>query len=138
MAHHHHAIVWIDHREARVFSFNADDVDKLVVHPQHPHLHLHHKANSIGDGRAAPDPAYFEQVAKAMDEAGEILLTGPANAKFELKKYIERQMPLLIKKIVGVETVDHPTDGALTDHARRYFAAADRMRPQLAQGPTGR
>jgi hypothetical protein len=31
-------------------------------------------------------------------------------------------------KIVGVETVDHPTDGQLVAHARRYFHAADRMR----------
>ena len=48
MSAHYHAVVWIDHREARVFHFNASDADKLVVHPDHPTRHLHHKANCIG------------------------------------------------------------------------------------------
>jgi len=130
MPNHYHAVVWIDHHEARIFKFSPTEADKLVVHPQNPHLHLHHKANSIGDGRAAPDPAYFDQVANALDEAGEVLIAGPANAKLELKQYIERHRPQLAKKIVGLEAVDHPTDGELTAHARRYFTAADRMRSQ--------
>ena len=29
----------------------------------------------------------------------------------------------------GVETVDHPTDGALIGYARKYFKASDRMMP---------
>ena len=130
MPSHYHAVVWIDHHEARIFAFTATEADKLVVHSQNPHLHLHHKANSIGDGRAIADPAYFDQVANAIEKAGEVLIAGPANAKFELKHYIERHRPQLVKKIVGIETVDHPTDGALTAHARRYFVGADRMRPQ--------
>ena len=28
---HYHAVVWIDHREARVFHFSPTEVDKLVV-----------------------------------------------------------------------------------------------------------
>jgi hypothetical protein len=32
--------------------------------------------------------------------------------------------------IVGAETVDHPRDGELVAHARRYFKAEDRMLPQ--------
>ena len=28
-----------------------------------------------------------------------------------------------------VETMDHPTDGQLLEHARRFFRAADRMLP---------
>ncbi len=130
MTVHYHAVVWIDHHEARIFKFSATEADKLVVHAQNPHLHLHHKASAIGDGRAAADPAYFDRVANAIEETHEILIAGPANAKHELQHYIEKHRPQLAKKIVGVETVDHPTDGALTDHARRYFAAADRMRPQ--------
>jgi hypothetical protein len=50
MSEHSHAVVWIDHREARVLQFNAAE--------------------------------------------------------------------------------DHPTDGELVAHARRYFRAADRMTPQ--------
>lgn len=31
-------------------------------------------------------------------------------------------------KVIGVETVDHPTDGQVLAYARRYFRAADQMR----------
>ena len=30
MQGHFHAVVWIDHRQARIFHFNATDADKLV------------------------------------------------------------------------------------------------------------
>ena len=33
------------------------------------------------------------------------------------------------KLIVGVETVDHPSDPQLVAHAKNYFMAADRMWP---------
>ena len=58
MSGHYHAIVWIDHREARVFHFNVADVDQLVLHPHNPTRHIHHKANSIGSGHAAEDQAF--------------------------------------------------------------------------------
>ena len=31
------------------------------------------------------------------------------------------------EKVVGVETVDHPSDGQLVAYARKYFVAKDRM-----------
>jgi len=69
-------------------------------------------------------------VVKAVGSAGSILITGPANAKHELVKHIQRHDPQLMARVAAVETLDHPTDGALLDHARRYFKAADRMLPQ--------
>jgi hypothetical protein len=36
----------------------------------------------------------------------------------------------LMNVIVGVETIDHPSDRELVAHARRYFKAEDRMLPQ--------
>ena len=35
----------------------------------------------------------------------------------------------VFNKIIGVETVDHPSDEQLVVYARKYFVAADRMRP---------
>ena len=35
-----------------------------------------------------------------------------------------------MQKIVGVETVDHPSDAQLVAYARQYFKAEDRMLPQ--------
>jgi hypothetical protein len=58
-----------------------------------------------------------------------VLITGPANAKLELIKHIHQHDPALMKKIVGVETVDHPSDGQLVAYARRYMPATDHMQP---------
>ena len=119
MAKHFHAILWIDHREARVFHFNAAQTERLLVRADHPTRHLHHKAGAIGSGHAAEDQEFYERVTSS----------NPANAKTELMKYIARCAPEVRARIASVETVDHPTDGQLVDHARRYFWA-DHQAPQ--------
>jgi stalled ribosome rescue protein Dom34 len=130
--HHYHAVIWIDHREARVFHFGPADVEQLVLRPDDPTRHIHHKANSIGSGHAAEDHAYLQAVVDAIADAGEVLITGPANAKTELVKHIHRHRPPLMSAVVGVETVDHPSDAQLVAYARKYFKAADRMLPQAS------
>jgi hypothetical protein len=127
--HHYHAAIWIDHREARVFHFNPTDVETLVLRPDDPTRHIHHKANSIGSGHAATSPDYLREVAESVADAGAILITGPANAKTELVEYIHLHDPRLEKAIAGVEAVDHPSDAQLVAYARKYLAATDRMQP---------
>jgi stalled ribosome rescue protein Dom34 len=129
-AHHDHAVVWIDHREARVFHFTPTDVERLVLHPDHPTLHLHHMANSLGNGHAAEDRAYLEAVAQSIANAGAVLIAGPGNAKTELVKHVHEHSPKLMS-LIGVETVDHPSDAQLVAYARKYFTARDRMLPQM-------
>lgn len=126
---HYHAAIWIDHREARVFHFNPTDVATLVLHPDKPTRHIHHKANSIGSGHASTSPDYLRAVADSVMDAGAVLITGPANAKTELVEYIHRHDPKLAKMIAGVETVDHPSDAQLVAYARKYLTATDRMVP---------
>ena len=123
MAAHYHAVVWIDHREARIFHFNAEEAERSLVHADRPTRHLHHKAGVIGSGHAPEDQDFFERVVTSVGDAGIILIIGPANAKTELVKHIKRCAPEVGTKIAAVETVDHPTDGQLLDHARRYFWA---------------
>jgi stalled ribosome rescue protein Dom34 len=129
-SHHHHAVIWIDHREARVFHFNPTETERLVVHPEHPTKHIHHKANCIGSGHAAEDHEYLQAVVQAVADAGAVLITGPANAKTELVKHIHKNAPSMLTRVAGVETVDHPSDAALVAYARKYFIAADRMQTQ--------
>ncbi|MEQ1715054.1 MAG: translational machinery protein [Hyphomicrobium sp.] len=131
MTAHYHAIVWIDHREARVFHFNVSDVDTLVLHAHNPKKHLHHKGNTIGSGHAGVDHAFLGEVAEALADAGAVLITGPGSAKTDLKKHIESHMPALHKKIAGVETADHPSDGELVAHARKYFKADHQLPPRV-------
>ena len=126
---HHHAIVWMDSREAHVFRFNTEDVDGQRIKAHSPFRKVHHKAGVIGAGHVHLDHAYFDDIAKALDGAPEWLLTGPGGAKDEMSSYLRTLKYGLQEKLVGVETVDHPTDGQLVDHARRFFKAVDRMRP---------
>lgn len=121
------AAIWIDHREARVFHFSPTEVETLVLHPDNPTQHIHHKANSVGSGHATTSSDYLRSVAESVSDAGSILITGPANAKTELAGYIRQQDPKLAKVIAGVETVDHPSDAQLVAYARKYLAATDRM-----------
>jgi stalled ribosome rescue protein Dom34 len=64
---------------------------------------------------------------KLLEGAREILVVGPGTAKLELIKYIHRHHRDLEARVVGVETVDHPSDGQLLGYARHYFEAKDRM-----------
>lgn len=132
---HFHAVVWLDHREARVFHLNADEVEKSVIHPDEPVRHLHHKAGTIGAGHAKERQAYYHEVAEALSDAGEILVVGPANAKLELIKHIHAHHPAMVDRVVGVETVDHPSDGQLVAYARKAFERIDHMTAQT--GPSG-
>jgi hypothetical protein len=133
MNSHFHAVVWIDHRQARIIHFNAAMADETVVRPHNPARQVHHKANSIGSGHAAEDQDFLHRTAEAMAGAHAVLITGPANTKSELVKHINHHDPQLSAVIAGAETLDHPTDGELLDFARRYFQAHDLMTPQLTK-----
>ena len=126
---HTHAIVWIDSKEAHVFQFNADDVEKQRIKAHLPFRKIHHKAGVIGAGHVHLDHHYFDEIGKAFEGVQEWLLTGPGAAKDEMRSYLSTTRPELEKKLLAVETADHPTDGQLLTHARRFFKAADHMQP---------
>ena len=124
---HAHAVVWIDHQEAHIQSFTREDseasVVKAVGHPRK----VHHRKGSVDGGREPVDAKFFALVGEALGEMKELLIVGPAQAKDEFLKYLQQHQPGLAKKVIGVEKADHPTDGQLLEHARRFFKAADRM-----------
>ena len=125
---HVHAVAWIDHNEAHVIHFNADESQNLTVHSKHRKGHLHHKSGGqAGDGRTPEDHAFYQAVSDALIGASKILIVGPANAKAELQKHMKLHAKDLAACIVGVETVDHPSDGQVLKLARKYFDAADRV-----------
>jgi stalled ribosome rescue protein Dom34 len=127
---HFHAVVWLDHNEARVLHVAPDDVEKLVVTPETPARHLQRKRGSVSGARQAEDPHYYHEVVEALRGAQEILVVGPGHAKLQLIKHIHAHDREFADKVVGVETVDHPSDGQLVAYARKYFVAKDRMLAQ--------
>ena len=121
-----HVTVWIDHQEAKIFHVDAASSDAKSIHTPGRHLHRH---PSVTAEHAHPaDLAhFFKDVTDALAGAEAILIVGPSTAKLELIKYAHKHLPALVPKIVGVETVDHPTDGQLLAYSRKYFVASDRM-----------
>ena len=130
MTKHYHWAVWIDHREARLVSFSDSEAEHVVLHAHGSGEHLHHRAGVGNDGRAPDGHRFYETVAQHLATAGEILLAGPGTAKTELMHHLERKHPALAKRVVKVETLDHPTDGQLLALARKQFKAIDRMLPR--------
>ncbi len=128
MAHHFHAVVWIDHKQARVFHFNVDEADRAVVR-DHIVRDLHARVKGSGH-RIEENKPFFEDVARAIADAGAVLIVGPAQEKDYFAKFLADKHPTIRAHVEGVEKADRPTDGELLDFARRYVKAADRMRPQ--------
>lgn len=124
---HYHAVVWLDHSEAHVMHISPDDVEKSIVHPAKAHQHLHSKSGHVGSGKSSEDKTYYHAVAEALRGAQEILVVGPAQAKLQLVKHIHSHDKDLSDKVVGVESIDHPTDAQLVAYARKYFVAKDKM-----------
>ena len=130
MPAHYHAVVWLDHHEARIIHFNADAAEEAVVYPVDPPRHLHVKAGSASGTHITNEPAFYHDVIAALMGAREILVLGPSTAKVEFEKYLHNHTPQVAACVVAVETLARATDPQLLAEARKFFAKADRMRPR--------
>lgn len=124
-----HAVVWIDHQEAHVIQFNGDAHENSTITKKSKHGNVHQKAGVLSGHHQVSSPAYLHQVVEAVAGSNEILIVGPGVAKLELIKHINHHDAKISNKVVGVETVDHPSDGQLLAYAKKYFLRADNLRP---------
>ena len=122
-----HAVVWLDHTEARVIDFAGDEHRTTVVTHVDAPKQLHRKASVIGTGKPAPNPRYFADVVRAIGDAREILITGPGTAKVEFQRTLESKHAAVAKRVVGLEPLDHPTEHELLGFARKYFKRVDAL-----------
>lgn len=90
-------MVWLDHVEAHVMHVSPDDVEMSLIQPKGPHPKLHSRVGTLGDGRAREDQDHYHRVAEALKGASELLIVGPAQAKFQLIKHIHAHDPELVK-----------------------------------------
>ncbi|HEY6882121.1 MAG TPA: hypothetical protein VI299_29025 [Polyangiales bacterium] len=123
-----HAVVWLDQQQARVLSVHPEGFDEATVHAPTHHVHRHPKGPN--EAKEHPDDAkrFFHDLSKALAGYGEVLLVGPGPAKLHFVKYVHAHARELEPKIVGVETVDHPTDAQIVAYAKKYFLSADLYR----------
>ncbi len=128
-----HAIIWLDHRDARVIRYSVDSSRTVELHSRETERKIHHRTNTIGSGHVADDHHFFDEIATAVHGVREVVLCGPANAKVALNTYLQDRHPDIAGHVAGVETLDHPTDGELLAWAKKYFKAFD----QLGLAPSG-
>jgi hypothetical protein len=121
-------VMWIDHNEARIFRVDAGTVEAEAIRAPHRHVHRHPKGPTAEHNHPDDMRRFFRDVADALAEAEAILLVGPSTAKLQFLRHAHSHARALEEKIVGVETVDHPTDGQLVAYAKRYFGIPDRQR----------
>jgi stalled ribosome rescue protein Dom34 len=116
-----HAAVWLDHQEARIFHVDLNGFDEKMLRSPHHTVHRHPKGAS--EPHAHPDDLthFFGELATALAPAEQILVLGPSTAKTQFVHYLHEHARELEKKVVAVETVDHPTDGQLAAAVEKYF-----------------
>lgn len=122
-----HAIVWIDHQHATVIDFAVDDKHVHLVEREGEDRRIHRKSGIPGAGKAADDPKFFDAVVQAIGNAREVLIVGPGNAKLSFNHDLERHHAKVASRVVGVESMDHPSNGELLAFARKYFKKYDAL-----------
>lgn len=122
-----HCVVWMDHQHATIIDFTFDDDHVKEVQREGGHRKVHHKAGGTGR-KDADDHHFFDDVVAAMGDASEVLVAGPGNAKTAFMTDLQHRHAQVAKRVVGVEALDHPTDGQLLAHARKYFKRVDALR----------
>ena len=118
-----HVVVWIDQVEAKIYHIEPDgfEVGKVKA----PQQHLTRKNEE--QGHHSGHEQFFQEVAALLKNAEEILVVGPSSAKLDFLRYVHKHDSLLASRILGMETLDHPTDGQLVAYVRHYFLGKDRM-----------
>lgn len=124
---HVHAIVWMDHREATIIGYSLDESEVLEIHSEREDRRIHRRSGAVDSGKTADDHHFFDEIAARLADVREILIVGPGNAKTAFAKFLGQRHPATSKHVVAVETMDHPTQPQLLDHARRFFRRVDQL-----------
>ena len=115
------SVVWIDTHEAHVLRVESEMLHVSTIHASRGPERS--EAAPALEGRADEASRFFHEVARALDVADEILVVGPSAVKLEFVRYMNRNEHALDPRILGVETVGHPTDERLAAYAALYFKA---------------
>ena len=129
-------IVVIDHRAAHVYqdlggSRPADEQKLRPYDPFHFHHHLIHRKEAHYRGERVPEEhSFYEEVAKDLTTANEIVLighaTGKSNAADFLKEYLKTHHPDISRRVIATESADLSavTEPEIESLAKRHMIAA--------------
>ncbi len=101
--------VWIDHKHAYVFKFEAEGVEEFQLKSK--------------DDQHGQDDKFYHEVASHLTNPEELMLMGPGVAKDQFKHHCENHHHAkLAKAIVGVTTMEsHPTKAMMLKKANEFF-----------------
>ena len=127
MSSHLKAAVWIDHHEARILHVDAAGFDEALLDA--PSRHVHRHPLGAAEAHRHPDDLrrFLRDVADALRDADQILVVGPSTAKLQLLRHLHEHEPVMERRVLGVEAVDHPTDRQLVAYVKRYFKTGEPM-----------
>jgi hypothetical protein len=128
--------IWVDHKKAVIISISGTTEEKQIILSD-----LEPRRRIAGEGKqytrmghAFIDPEhrqeerirhqldrYYQAVCKYVQDASDILIFGPGEAKLELKKSIEKQKALE-EKNRQVETADRLTENQIAARVREFAA----------------
>ena len=123
-----HVVVWLDHSDAHIIAFNRDTAEvPVIVHSAKHNVHQHQRSDRTGPSKTVGNPDYFEEIINKIRKVPAWLVVGPADAKLGFSKHLTHRHADLVDHLIGLETVDHPSDGQLLAYAKKYFIATDNM-----------
>ena len=112
-------VIWMDQDHAKIFELHPN---KIEAHNMKRHEIRHHSGFEKEQNNHKNGENFFHLIAKSLSDAHQILLLGPGLAKAHFKAHLDQHHHSdLAKKVVAVETVDHPTDPEIVASAKKYF-----------------
>jgi hypothetical protein len=125
MTSHRHAALWLDHHEAKLFHVDLAGFDETKLQSPFHHAHKHPKGASEAHQHPDDEVRFFKELTKALSDVEELLIVGPSTAKLQFVRHLHAHDRALEAKVVGIESVDHPTDGQLVAFVKKYFKVSD-------------
>ena len=126
-----HFLLVIDHQQARIFRSKMHGAIPQQILPHEPDEFFRHAQDSkdFSRGQEKPDPnSFFEPVAKALQNAGQILIFGSGmGMSSEMDQFIawlKIHHATLANRIIGSIAIDghHLTDDQLLAKAREFYS----------------
>lgn len=111
-------VIWIDREHAKIFHFSNEKMERKNFKSKHAEHHTHRMEQAEHQRQ---EQAFFSEIVTSLRDAAHILILGPGVSKHHFQNYLMEHLPLLAKRIVGCEPVDHPTDPQIAAYARKFF-----------------
>jgi len=115
------SILFIDSDHAKIFKLNPEKMESSTLKK---HESSHHA--SADEKKDEHEKHFFTDVTSALVGTTELLIVGPGQAKNRFKAHLDTHHHQgLAQAVIGVETVDHPTDPQIIAVGKKFFKSYD-------------